>query len=105
MSTIATLTSQRRRSIPRNKAAPLTTEQRTEKREARAQTQAAIDEEVHKWFSATMAKANELSEKFNKKPRYFLDLFFQGGARLVNVRGTSAWNAFMSQKAEEINGG
>lgn len=105
MTTIASLTSSRRWQAPQNRPAPLTADQRAEKKEAQSQTQAAINNEVNDWFAATVTKANELGERFNKKPCYFLELFFQGGAHLVNARGTNAWNAFMSKKADEVNGG
>jgi len=86
------------------KTCTLTAEHKREKREARKQKQAAIDAEVDQWFSFTMAKAGELAERFNKKPRYFLDIFFQGGARMVHESSTNPWNAFMSKKAGEVNG-
>jgi hypothetical protein len=50
-----------------------------------------------------MAKAGELAERFNKKPHYFLDIFFQGGARMVHECSINPWNAFMSKKVGEVN--
>ena len=102
--TIKAVASTRQRKPPVAKPAPLTAEHKREKREAHKQKQAAIDAEVDQWFSFTMAKAGELAERFNKKPRYFLDIFFQGGARMVRERSTNPWNAFMSKKAGEVNG-
>jgi hypothetical protein len=95
----------RERKGPTTKAAPLTAEQRKEKREAHDETAQVIAADVGAWYSSTMAKVEELAEKYHKKPRYFLDLFFHGGARLVNERGTTAWNAFLSKKADEVNRG
>jgi hypothetical protein len=95
----------RQRKAPATKAAPLTAEQKKEKRQAHEETANAINAEVDEWFSATMAKAEAMAKKYNKKPRYFLDIFFQGGAHLVHERGTTSWNAFLSKKADEVNGG
>jgi UDP-N-acetyl-D-mannosaminuronic acid transferase (WecB/TagA/CpsF family) len=42
----------------------------------------------------------------NKKPQYFLDVFFQGGAKMVNHHSkTNAYNTFKSLKATELNEG
>lgn len=95
----------RERKAPTTKAAPLTTEEKKDKATHREKKQAEIDAEVDAWFSYTMAKVDELSARFNKKPRYFHDMFFHGGAHLVRERKTNPWNAFMSKKADEVNGG
>jgi len=105
LTTIKAVTGTQQRKPPLTKPAPLTAEQKKDKREAREHTKAAIDTEVDKWFSSTMAKAEELAERFGKKPCYFLDIFFHGGARLVHERSTNPWNAFVSKKADEVNGG
>ena len=67
-----------------HKSAPLTTQQKKEKVAQCEENQAAIDAAVDEWFEMTMAKANEIAECFSKKPRYFLNLFFHGGARMVH---------------------
>lgn len=103
--TILANISGRNRKQPSAKPAPLTADAKKAKGEERERLRAAIDADVDQWFSYTMAKAEELSEKYNKKPRYFLDMFFQGGARLIHERGATAWNAFISKKTEEVNGG
>ena len=88
------------------KSAPLTSNQRKEKKHQREENQAAIDAAVDEWFSATTAKANELAAQFNKKPRYFLDIFFYGGARMVHHHEkVNPHNAFMSLKAQELRAG
>jgi hypothetical protein len=94
-----------RKRKPGTKSAPLTAAQRKQKREAREETTQAIDADIDEWFTMTMTKAEELAEKYNKKPRYFTDRFFQGGARLVHGHRTTSWNAFLSKKTEEVNGG
>jgi len=46
---------------------------------------------------------NQLAERFSKKPRYFLDIFFSGGARMVTHHDKiNTHNAFTSLKAQEI---
>ena len=60
-----------------HKSAPLTVKQKKEKAIQREETQAAMDVAVDEWFDLTTAKANELTERFNKKPRFFL--FFMVG--------------------------
>ncbi|KAF8954280.1 hypothetical protein BDZ97DRAFT_491743 [Flammula alnicola] len=43
------------------------------------------------------------SPRFNKKPRYFLNIFFHGGARMVNHHEKiNPHNAFISLKAQEL---
>lgn len=66
----------------------------------------AMESAVDEWFAFTMAKAAELAERFDKKPRYFLDRFFQGGQKLVYKQTvTNAFNAFKSIKAAELRAG
>jgi hypothetical protein len=85
---------------------PVPTHQRKEKLAARQERQRQIDDAVSEWYSYTLAKADELGKLFNKKPRYFLDMFFQGGVKMVNHRHkTNAYNAFKSLKAAELSQG
>ena len=99
--------------------APLTAEQKKEKRDEREDLQQRIDIDVGKtvlfcsmtffhsffaaeWFSYTNAKAVELGAKYDKRPRYFLDIFFQGGAHMVNHQEkTNPYNAFKAEKAAQ----
>ncbi|KAJ7069006.1 hypothetical protein B0H15DRAFT_755894, partial [Mycena belliarum] len=84
------------------KRAPLGPEQRKVRKEARQDKQERIDAAVNKWFSDTMALAQKLAEEFDMKPKYFHDLFFQGGARMVIHQSTvNPYNAFKSEKAAE----
>jgi hypothetical protein len=81
-------------------------QQRKEKLAARQENQRLIDEAVSEWYSYTLAKADDLGKQFNKKPRYFLDIFFQGGAKMVtHHQKTNAYNAFKSLKAAGLNEG
>ena len=89
-----------------HKSAPLTSKQKKEKQIQREENQAAIDTAVDEWFNLTMEKANELGEKFNKKPCYFLDIFFHGGARMVHHHEkVNPHNAFISLKSQELRDG
>ncbi|KAJ7859083.1 hypothetical protein B0H14DRAFT_3446923 [Mycena olivaceomarginata] len=58
--------------------------------------------EVHTYLRN---KALELAERFKKKERYFLDIFYQAGARMVNAQEvTNPYNAFKSEKAAQLQG-
>ncbi|KAJ6456853.1 hypothetical protein C8R45DRAFT_844596 [Mycena sanguinolenta] len=82
--------------------APLTAEQKKEKRDEREDLQQRIDTDVAEWFSYTNAKAIELGAKYDKRPRYFLDIFFQGGAHMVNHQEkTNPYNDFKAEKAAQ----
>ena len=90
----------------KHKSTPLNAKQKKDKAIQREENQAAIDAAVDEWFELTMAKANELAERFDKKPRYFLDIFFHGGARMVHHHEkVNAHNAFVSLKAQELRDG
>ncbi|KAJ7027669.1 hypothetical protein C8F04DRAFT_925165, partial [Mycena alexandri] len=82
--------------------APLGPDQKRERKESREDKQRRIDAAVSTWFSDTMALAEKLAEEFDMKPKYFHDLFFQGGARMVIHQATvNPYNAFKSEKAAE----
>lgn len=102
--TVNTVSTQRIRREANNKSAPIPAQQRQKKLEARKDKQEAIDDAVGEWYSYTIAKADDLAQRFNKKPRYFLDIFFQGGARMVNHQSkVNPYNAFKSLKAQELS--
>ncbi|KAJ7803496.1 hypothetical protein B0H13DRAFT_1671678 [Mycena leptocephala] len=82
--------------------APLGPEQKQERKDAREKKQARIDAHVNKWFSDTMALAEEMAEEFNMKAKYFHELFFQGGTHMVKHQEVvNPYNAFKSEKAAE----
>ncbi|KAF9472020.1 hypothetical protein BDN70DRAFT_819271 [Pholiota conissans] len=63
----------------------------------------AIESAVDEWVSNTLAKAAELGDKFDKRPRYFLDRFFHGGQKLIYKQNvTNSFNAFISIKAAQL---
>lgn len=81
-------------------------QQKKEKAAEREARQDEIDKIFNEWLDDTMEKANTYAEKFGKKPRYFLDLFFHGGARMVcQHKKTNAHNAFLSLKARDLREG
>jgi hypothetical protein len=72
----------------------------------RKEEQEAMENAVDEWVMYTMAKAAELSERFDKKPRYFLDRFFLGGQKLIYKQNvTNPFNAFKSVKAAHLRNG
>lgn len=91
---------------PSHKWAPIPAQQCQEKKEAQQEKQQEIDNAVNEGYSYTIAKANDLAECFDQKPCYFLDIFFQGGTRMVNHHSkVNAHNTFKSLKAQELHKG
>ncbi|KAJ7192580.1 hypothetical protein GGX14DRAFT_479933 [Mycena pura] len=84
------------------KAAPLTAEQLAEKREARNDKQARIDARVQQWMASTNELAQSMATEFDMQPRYFLDIFFQGGAHMIkHQEAVNPYNAFRGLKSME----
>ena len=63
---------------------PLTDVQRKERAASNSLRQAQINEAVETWKQSTLSTAADLANRFDKKERYFLDLFFQAGTHLVH---------------------
>ncbi|KAJ6458737.1 hypothetical protein C8R45DRAFT_843716 [Mycena sanguinolenta] len=102
MKTIQALSAPRIHEAPSQKRAPLTAEEKKEKRDTSKENQAQIDAAVAEFFSYAQAKAVDLGKRFDKQLHYFLDIFFQGGAHMVNHHEKIyAFNAFKSEKAAE----
>jgi hypothetical protein len=107
-STIKNVSAPRRRDplAQKHTSNAVPTHQRKEKLALGQERQQQIDDAVGEWYSYTLAKADELGKLYSKKPRYFLDMFFQGGVRMVNHRHkTNAYNTFKSLKATELSEG
>ncbi|KAJ7765463.1 hypothetical protein DFH07DRAFT_955705 [Mycena maculata] len=82
--------------------APLGPEQRKERAEARESKQNKIDEALAKWYMDTVALAEQLAVVHKKKPKYFLEMMFQGGAKMVHQQNKqNAYNTFTAEKAAE----
>jgi hypothetical protein len=106
LSTAKIVSAPRHRRPLSHKPPPIPSQQRKEKLAARQENQRLIDNAVSEWYTYTLAKADDLGKRFNKKPRYFLDIFFQGGAKMVHHhQKTNAYNAFKSLKAAELHEG
>ncbi|KAJ7786856.1 hypothetical protein B0H14DRAFT_2630018 [Mycena olivaceomarginata] len=76
------------------KAAPLTAEQLKEKHTARNDKQ---------WMESTNELANTIATEFNMEPCYFLDIFFQGSAHMINHQDIiNPYNAFRGLKSMEV---
>jgi len=83
--------------------ASVPTAQRKLNQTARDERNIEMAAAVADWGAYTIKRAEDLARKFNKKPRYFLDLFFQGGIHLVKKQAkTNTHNAFQSVKANEL---
>ncbi|KAJ7764193.1 hypothetical protein DFH07DRAFT_738404 [Mycena maculata] len=84
------------------KRPPLTAEKRKENAERCAEKQDSIDEALAAWWESTVALADDLSTRYKQKPKYFLEMMFQGGARMVHAQGKpNPYNAFRAEKAAE----
>jgi hypothetical protein len=89
-----------------SKSAAPTPAQRTARAERNSQLQIEINEAIDEWTKSTLNTASELARRFEKKERYFLDIFFQGGAHLIHKRNkVNAFNAFKHLKADELRDG
>ncbi|KAJ7743530.1 hypothetical protein B0H14DRAFT_2987477, partial [Mycena olivaceomarginata] len=83
-----------------HKRAQLSPEDRKDRQEARADKQALIDSAVTEWFNNTMALAEELATRHKLKPQYFLNLFFQGGARMIHQQKKAEKSAECRERGE-----
>ena len=82
---------------------PLTDLQRKERASTNSLRQTQINEAVEAWKQSTLKTAADLANRFDKKERYFLDLFFQAGTHLVHQqKKINAYNAYLHMKAEEM---
>ena len=89
-----------------SKSAAPTPAQRTARAKRNSQVQTEIGDAIDEWTKSTMNTASELARRFDKKERYFLDIFFQGGAHLIHKQTkVNAYNAFKHLKAEELRDG
>ncbi|CAK5283133.1 unnamed protein product [Mycena citricolor] len=83
--------------------APLTASQKSERKAEHVKNQEAEDAAVNEWFQYTHNLAHQLGERFDKKLCYFLDRFFQGGAKMIkHQEKVNPFNAYKALKAEEI---
>ena len=89
-----------------SKSAAPTPAQRTARAERNNRLQTEIGEAIDEWTKTTLNTASELARRFDKKERYFLDIFFQGGVHLIHKQTkVNAYNAFKHLKAKELRDG
>ncbi|KAJ7673735.1 hypothetical protein DFH06DRAFT_979023 [Mycena polygramma] len=101
--TIASASHQHSRNVDPKPRAPLTTDARKEKNEARAQRQSEQDAAVSAWITKIYTEAETLGERFGKSQHYFLDILMQGGARMINHQEVvNPYNAWKAAKAAEL---
>ncbi|KAJ7142730.1 hypothetical protein C8R44DRAFT_866034 [Mycena epipterygia] len=87
---------------PPPKQAPVPALHLQQKRVDREKKQGDIDDAVGEWKDFTFAKAEELAARFDMKARYFLDIFFQGGAHMINhQQKPNPYNAYKAERAAE----
>jgi hypothetical protein len=65
--------------------------------------QQRIQEDVENWYKETLKLADRMSEEYGHGQRHYLDMLFYRGTTRKNKVNT--WNAFLSQKAIEVNAG
>lgn len=93
----------RRRTSQVKPHVPIPSEQREKRQEANRKRRQEVDAEVIAWESYTLTKAEELAVRFDKKPRYFLDLFYQATARLSSRHEkVNGFNAYKSKRIAEM---
>jgi hypothetical protein len=82
---------------PSNRTAPEKKDMEAAQKKRRENIQADIE----KWITDTDRLAERMATDYGHTPRYFLDkLFFRQTGQHTK---TNAWNAFISQKALEVN--
>ncbi|KAL0567628.1 hypothetical protein V5O48_014361 [Marasmius crinis-equi] len=80
----------------------LTKEQREHLNLERKKKNEAIKSEVEQWLKDTLQKADDMVKLYGRSRRYLLDMFFQGGVKLVRPRNKpNAYNAFKWWKSRE----
>jgi len=67
-----------------------------------AKKRAEMQKDVDDILDLLNAKAEELAEKYEKKPSFFTSWLFHGGAKMVSNRASSSWNAWKSMKMREL---
>ncbi|KAJ7506729.1 hypothetical protein B0H11DRAFT_1674380, partial [Mycena galericulata] len=82
--------------------APLGPEERKQRNKTRLDKQNSVDEILGQWYADAVSLAEDLSAKYKKKPKYYLEMMFQGGAKMIHHQEkTNPYNAFKSEKAAE----
>ncbi|KAK1227506.1 hypothetical protein PQX77_009482 [Marasmius sp. AFHP31] len=86
----------------RSKRPPMTRAERKRRRLERQTQYTAIKIRMAKLRRLVREECVQLGKDFRKKPRYFTDMFFQGGTRIHKpANKPSSFNAFISKKSRE----
>jgi hypothetical protein len=96
---------QARRRIRTRAHKQLSPAERKRRREATQLNTTALDTAIEEWFQLTLTTAQELGKRFSHRPRWILDKMFYRGAHIKKKNKTNAWNAWASQKCQELNAG
>ncbi|ESK96797.1 hypothetical protein Moror_6669 [Moniliophthora roreri MCA 2997] len=82
---------------------PMTQSQRKEKLEEGKKRCEHIKDDMKLLYSDLEIRCQALADKYDKRPRYFRDLFFQGGVRLMKSQEkTNNFNAWKCVKSHEL---
>ncbi|EEB89385.1 hypothetical protein MPER_12518, partial [Moniliophthora perniciosa FA553] len=82
---------------------PMTQSQRKEKIKEGEKRRNDIKADMKLLYSDLEIRCQALADKYDKKPRYFRDLFFQGGVRLMkSQKKTNKFNAWKHVKSHEL---
>ena len=84
MPLVASAICPRQRSSTTRPHIPIPAEQRAQRSEINRERREEVYAGIAAWETYTLSKAEELGERFNKHPRYFLDLFYQATSRLTS---------------------
>ncbi|KAK1216321.1 hypothetical protein PQX77_021058 [Marasmius sp. AFHP31] len=86
----------------RSKRPPMTRAERRRQGVQRQTQDAAIKVWMAKLRRLVCEECTQLGKDYKRKPRYFTDMFFQGGARIRKpANKPSSFNAFISKKSRE----
>ena len=87
------------------RAPPASTSRKKAAAEHRKDIQTQINHEANKWWKSTNQWAQQMSLQYGKPVSYFTSALFTYGSKKKNMRKPSAYNAFLSKKADELEKG
>lgn len=96
----------RQRTKPVKPRIPIPPEQRHQRNEANRECRDEINAGIIAWENYTLSKAEELAARFDKRPRYFLDLFYQATSHLASRHEKpNGFNIYKSKRIAEMREG
>ncbi len=82
---------------------PVPPEQRAQRRETNRECREEVNATIIAWETYTLSKAEELAERFKRRPRYFLDLFYQSTSRLASRHEkANGFNLYKRKRTAEM---